>query len=356
MKQKKEVRLLLPSPKPAVWKFQALSVVVVSSFIMLSLVLGFSYLVIQTRQVAFEASRATSATSERDTRTISFPVGVNPVRKTITENIAVDTYFDTHAPSRTLAINSNRNWFGRIVQKLAVMDWYQNLASPTGRMLVIASGERKEEVTEHFGKILGWSEAEKKVFVDTVTTSTPKMSEGTFFPSTYVVARGATPLDVAPLVTARFKSEVLSRYKSDVETIVPIKDALIIASLLEREAYDFEDMRFISGVIWNRLFIGMNLQIDATLQYAKANEHTQSWWPEPVPADKTIRSEFNTYRNDGLPPAPIANPSLDAILAALNPRKTDCLFYFHDSHAGFHCSKTYSEHVALLREYYGKGR
>ena len=112
-------------------------------------------------------------------------------------------------------------------------------------------------------------------------------------------------------------------------------------------------MRYISGVIWNRLFIDMPLQIDATLQYARGTPgNNRTWWPVPVPRDKYIDSPYNTYQNIGLPPEPISNPSVDAIIAALNPRATDCLFYFHDTHGNFHCTATYEEHVELLREYY----
>jgi UPF0755 protein len=103
----------------------------------------------------------------------------------------------------------------------------------------------------------------------------------------------------------------------------------------------------------------MPLQIDATLQYAKANATTGKtgiWWPQVVPKDKYIKSAYNTYMNGGLPPGPIANPSIASVVAALNPKKTDCLFYFHDQNGNFHCTKTYTEHVALLKKYYGQGK
>lgn len=116
-------------------------------------------------------------------------------------------------------------------------------------------------------------------------------------------------------------------------------------------------MRLISGIIWNRLFINMNLQIDATLQYAKANTSAaNSWWPAPLPADRFRKSPYNTYLNKGLPPAPIASPSVASVLAALNPKNTSCMFYFHDSAGRFHCSDTYDQHVALLKKYYGRGK
>ena len=115
-------------------------------------------------------------------------------------------------------------------------------------------------------------------------------------------------------------------------------------------------MRDISGIIWNRLFINMPLQLDASLQYAKGTDSKTSWWPQVRPADKYIESDFNTYANKGLPPAPISNPSLDAIIAALNPKKTECMYYFHDQRGGFHCNETYEEHVAALKRIYGQGR
>jgi UPF0755 protein len=142
-----------------------------------------------------------------------------------------------------------------------------------------------------------------------------------------------------------------------VRTFVSLDEALIIASLLEREAYDFTDMRYISGIIWNRLFTDMRLQLDATLQYAKGNKvKPQTWWPKVVPEDKYIASVYNTYKHKGLPPGAISNPSAEAVLAALNPVKIDCMYYFHDADGGFHCTKTYEEHKTLLKKYYGQGK
>ena len=162
---------------------------------------------------------------------------------------------------------------------------------------------------------------------------------------------------VAQLLLDEFSSEIIDRYDTQVEEQVPLETALTIASLLEREAYAFADMRIISGIIWNRLFIDMPLQLDASLQYVKGSLPTESnWWPVVKPADKYLKSPFNTYQTAGLPPTPIANPSLEAIVAALNPKTTDCLFYFHDDDGTFYCTETYEEHVALLQKMYGQGR
>jgi UPF0755 protein len=75
-----------------------------------------------------------------------------------------------------------------------------------------------------------------------------------------------------------------------------------------------------------------------------------------VPGDQYRKSAYNTYLHPGLPPTPIANPSVASVLAALNPKNTPCLFYFHDAAGGFHCSETYTGHVTLLKKYYGRGK
>jgi UPF0755 protein len=156
------------------------------------------------------------------------------------------------------------------------------------------------------------------------------------------------------ILQREFTDSVLNRYTEEIEHTVPLADALIIASLIEREASDFQNMREISGVIWNRLFIDMPLQLDASLQYVKAdNPYEPNWWPRVRPDDKFIDSDFNTYQNTGLPPEPIANPSVEAIVAALNPIATKCLFYFHSRSREYYCSETYAEHKEKLKEVYG---
>lgn len=351
-RQSKQTQKLLPAPKQNYLR-AFLTIVGILTFVAVSV---FLFLIYHTREVAHDAIIMTEKASVQGDEIPPFPIGVDPTHKIITENPAVDTYLESHTPTHTLSVSSQRSWFGRTIAKLAQLNWYQNLASPMGRILVIEPGERKEEIARNFGNILGWSKDEKEEFLSNVIEVSPEMTEGKFYPSTYVVARGATPAEVTPLITGRFQSEVMARYGKDLESQVPLKNTLTIASLLEREAYDFTDMRLISGVIWNRLFAGMKLQLDATLQYAKADQEAAAWWPLVLPADKDITSPFNTYKHMGLPPAPIANPSLDTILAALNPRKTDCMYYFHDQHSQFHCSVTYKEHVALLKQYYGRGR
>ena len=323
----------------------------VGGVLLIALVLASAFLIflIKTKEFAF-------LTSHEKGQVQPFPIGVDPLRESIAEHPDLAAYYERHI-SKKSSDTKSAHWIDHAVAKLALFDWYQNLASPLSRILVILPGERKEEIADNFSDILDWDSAMQQEFLLRIASSAPALSEGAFFPGRYIADKDAQPHEIADMLNSRFESQVRARYTSDIEKLVPLQDALIIASLLEREAYDFEDMRHIAGVIWNRLFIDMKLQLDATLQYAKGSDPKEpAWWPPVRPDDKYIDSPFNTYQNEGLPPAPISNPSVEAIVAALNPSKTECMFYFHDRNGAFYCTKTYEEHVALLREHYGSGK
>ena len=290
-----------------------------------------------------------------------FPVTVDPLNKKIVENAQVNAFFeDTYSPLQAAAGNVELvlgNIFEWIALSIAEVPQYQNIAAVHGRFIAIKPGMRKEQVADLFAKTLAWNTQEKKEFVTPTTNSSLPLPEGSFLPGIYSVTMDTTPVMAQDLVNNRFYNEIISHYGPEIASIVPLNQALTIASLIEREAGGPDDMRIISGIIWNRLFINMNLQIDATLQYAKANSKASgSWWPKIVPADRSRASAYNTYLHPGLPPTPIANSSVASVLAALNPKNTSCLFYFHDALGGFHCTDTYAEHVALLKKYYGRGK
>ncbi len=286
--------------------------------------------------------------------TSPFPVSVDPKNQKIADEDSLGNHV-----YETIARNEEKpdNWKSKLVAFFSGKDWYQNLASPVSRIIVIWPGERKEEITQNIGDILRWNNEQRTEFLTLMEKSASPLNEGMLYPGEYVAHRGATPEEVALMVQEKFNQDVLARYTPEVEEQVPLADAIIIASLLEREASDFENMREISGVIWNRLFIDMPLQLDATLQYVKGSKSTEkNWWPVPRPADKFLKSPFNTYANKGLPPSAIGNPSAAAVLAALNPLSSNCLYYFHDDNREYHCSATYEEHVRKLKAEYGQGR
>jgi uncharacterized YceG family protein len=283
----------------------------------------------------------------------AFPVSVNLYTQTIIEDLALNEELTASLASAEVR---QKSWWRILADFLSGEDWYQNLASPQSRIVVVWAGERKEEITKNIGDVMGWNKDDRQQFIELMDSAYPIISEGKYFPGQYVTHKGATPADMQAVFLEKFTTEILDRYTPAVADHVPLSNTLIIASLLEREASDFENMREVSGVIWNRIFADMPLQLDATLQYARGSRPTEpSWWPRVRPADKYIDSPFNTYQHKGLPPAPIANPSVEAIIAALNPVATECIFYFHTRSGEYHCSATYEEHVAKLRAIYGRG-
>ena len=292
------------------------------------------------------------------TKFAQFPVTVNPKNKTIVESATVDAYLNSAgSPMQAAVGNVFWNTFEWLAMSIADIPWYQSIAAVNGRFVNIKPGMRKEQVANAFAVPLKWDSASKQQFLTPEKNASLPLSEGSFASAVYFVGVGTTPQTAQTMVNDQFTKDVLSRYSTSTAEIVPLNQALTIASLIQRETGGNDDMRLISGIIWNRIFTNMNLQIDATLQYAKVSSATNgNWWPEVKPADKYRKSLYNTYLHPGLPPTPIASPSVAAIVAALNPTKTDCLFYFHDKTGEIHCSKTYAEHVTLLKKFYGKGK
>lgn len=316
-----------------------------------------AYLVLQSKLDAFSSTAMTPISDNALPDTTPFPITVDPHSKSFSQDPAMQSYVQEYAAPH-ISTRSVDRWLDRLLAQVSHWSWYQQLATPESRVLVILPGERKEQVAASLTKILDWDDADATTFLELLPEQPPAFSEGTLFPGRYVLHTNATPKYVHDLIAERFTRNVLSRYPSDIETQVPLLHTLTLASLLERETYDFTEMRIISGIMWNRLFIDMPLQIDATLQYARANTTAtpQDWWPVPHPDDKFIDSPFNTYQQTGLPPAPIANPSVASVIAALNPIPTECFFYFHDDQRRFHCSPDYETHVSKLKTHYGQGR
>ena len=176
-------------------------------------------------------------------------------------------------------------------------------------------------------------------------------NEGYLFPDTYLIPKDANVSFVISLMRNTFDQ----KYKTIAisKTSLSQDEIVTIASLIEREARHDEDRPLVSSVIQNRLEIGMKLDIDATLQYALGYQKNENrWWKKSLTnADKTIDSPYNTYANPGLPPAPISNPGLAALRAAINPDKTDYLYYFTDKNGINRYAETFEEHNANIRRY-----
>lgn len=233
---------------------------------------------------------------------------------------------------------------------LSSLSFYENLANPSVKIVRVKEGLRKEEVADVFAEKLDWSEKEKEQFINVHLTLNTENLEGKYFPKTYMVTKDEDPMGVMSSMLREFTKETNKIKKPQSSTILNKDTAVKIASIIQREAAGKHDMKLISGIIWNRLFSGMKLQIDATLQYAKGSEE-EGWWTRVYSEDKTIDSFYNTYKYSGLPPGAISNPGTAALDAAYNPQKTSCLFYIHDKYRRIHCAKTYEQHKANIKRY-----
>ncbi|KND47121.1 MAG: UPF0755 protein [Parcubacteria bacterium C7867-004] len=209
-------------------------------------------------------------------------------------------------------------------------------------------GLRKEEIATILAKKLEWTPEEKETWLTVDTVPNASQAEGVYPGGTYLIPSDRTPAEVAVQLRARFQEEFAPYAELVIEKNITWTEAITMASLIEREAAK-SDKALIAGILWNRINDGMRLQVDATLQYIRGEEG--NWWPVPNVEDKKIDSPYNTYKYAGLPPHPIANPSIESIEAALNPEKTKCIYYLHDTDGVIHCSPTYAGQVANVNKY-----
>jgi len=181
--------------------------------------------------------------------------------------------------------------------------------------------------------------ARATVVVDGVRS---KSLEGFLFPSTYLVPLGDSPGQIAAIFTSEFFKELPAGAASRARALqVSVPQAVTVASLVEREAKSESDRPKIAAVIYNRLRLGMPLQVDATIEYALRRHKAALSF-----ADLRIDSPYNSYLHAGLPPTPIANPGLPSLRAALAPAKSDDLYYVYCGNGRHVFAKTLAEHQA----------
>lgn len=174
-------------------------------------------------------------------------------------------------------------------------------------------------------------------------TTTPDFfdaSIGFLFPDTYAVDVDTTPDVLRARMRERYEEKIASLRQDIAASGMSEKEVITFASLLEREGNSEETMRRIAGIIRNRLKQGMRLQLDAPLEFLLGKTSA-----ELTQKDLALDSPYNTYRVEGLPPAPIANPGLVAIEAVLHPISSEYLFYLTAPGGTFYYAKTFAEHV-----------
>jgi UPF0755 protein len=177
--------------------------------------------------------------------------------------------------------------------------------------------------------------------------------EGFLFPDSYILPPDADAAFLVDAMLQNFARQVTPAMRQAYGAQgLSLREAVIVASIVEREAVAEEERPIIASVFLNRIAEGMYLQADPTVQYAVGFQPgSNSWWKSPLSLDDLrVDSPYNTYLYDGLPPGPIANPGLGALEAVAFPAETPFLFFVADCDAegnGRHLfSITYDEHLA----------
>ena len=219
-----------------------------------------------------------------------------------------------------------------IVQKL----------SQGGRLDVwvrIIDGQRNEEIVQ--------SLFERKSF-EAVANS----KLGYLYPDTYAIPSSASLDQFFQIIDTNYHNKIAT-IKSGALVELSENQQVILASIIEREARTITSKQYVAGILLNRLKIGMPLQIDATVQYARDSRvpAPKEYWLPLAKKDLSIISPYNTYLNAGLPPGPICNPGYDSLYAAYHPTTSDYLFYITGNDNKMHYAKTLTEHNANVAKY-----
>ena len=171
--------------------------------------------------------------------------------------------------------------------------------------------------------------------------------EGYLFPATYDMNDSKTLQMLITEMVAK-TDEVMSKYYDKIlASDYTLQETMALASLIEKEGSKLEDRKKISSVFHNRIKENMKLQTDVSVQYA-LGEHKEALSLEDLEVD----SPYNLYQNYGVGPGPYNSPSEDAIVAAMEPEKTDYLYFLADIHTKeIYYAKTYEEHLELKAKY-----
>jgi UPF0755 protein len=206
--------------------------------------------------------------------------------------------------------------------------------------VTVPEGQRASEIAETL--------KEKMPSYDASWDGVLEQNEGYLFPDTYLFPREADINMIIGIMRKNFDtkySQINNKSGLSQEQLVNL------ASLIEREARHSQDRPLVASVIYNRLNLGMKLDLDASIQYALGN--SKKWWPTLPDSGGNVLplSPYNTYTHVGLPPTPISNPGSASLEAAANPASTNYLFYMTDKNGVNHYAKTLDEQEANISKY-----
>lgn len=172
------------------------------------------------------------------------------------------------------------------------------------------------------------------------------VKDGDIFPDTYTVARGTMRLAVLDLARRKMESvKVKMANRSIPKPLRDWNDVVTLASIVQKETPHVSEMPVVASVYMNRLRANMRLQADPTVVYVLTDGLGDMQGEPLLTGHLKINSPYNTYRNKGLPPGPIANVGTAALKAVLKPADTNYLFFVADGNGGHRFSNSYEEHL-----------
>lgn len=257
----------------------------------------------------------------------------------------LNTRYDYHALVNSMSPSSSRS-----VVELTIPEGY------TCRQIFALLEENRVCTAVDIGAYAVDGELDDYWFLENVERGSEYCLEGFLFPDTYQFYQNSTPREALEKMLDNFEVRFNEEMRAQIETLnanvtgggYTVREVVVVASLIEREAAAPSEAAAIAGVIYNRLFrwgdTPAYLNIDAALVYAQGGDNQT--------IDTTLDSPYNTYTHVGLTPTPIANPGLSSLEAALNPETHDYYYYVLNPSTGMHqFSTTYEEHEAYRAQF-----
>jgi len=259
-------------------------------------------------------------------------------------------------------------WLARLTGKASKLKaGTYSLKGGTTPLSLVGILVRGEFAQEAIIIIEGWTFAQMRHAIDThpaLKHETAKLSdrellakitqdyqtaEGLFFPDTYLFAPGASDLQIykqANLQMMKHLTDDWARHDSDLPVKSPY-EALILASIVEKETGQKSERPMVAGVFVNRLRRGMMLQTDPTVIYGMGDKYQGQIHKKDLQTD----TPYNTYTRTGLPPTPISLPGAASLDAAMNPAKTEALYFVSRNDGTSKFSESLDEHNHAVNQY-----
>ena len=271
--------------------------------------------------------------------------GIDNVRKSLNEHGYTVTWID-RLMMQVIEVPTE-GWYSVDPDAYNRFDFFKNLYRHKARTMdvVVYAGETAEELTVRLANDMKLDQQKLLAYYDKHTL----FKEADIFAGRYTIARNAdanTAMSYLFDVSRKSLVTYAVKYFKEKPELAELKILLTMASIIQKESNDVEEMPLISSVIYNRLEKGMKLQMDSTLNYGKYSHTIVT--PERI---KTDTSYYNTYKHKGLPLQPLGTVTLDAFYAAKYPADSDYIFFMLSIKGGHSFAVTYAEHLANIKTF-----